>query len=520
MAVTRIDAALRPAHEAEQQRRREQKQVDEKISAAIAEASQPSQLPAYSSKESEKRFHEERTHIASELTRISDSRLRALDVVLRASTSLPTANEKIIELLRAAPSRPEPEPAPKIETFLPPPQTLLESLVPGAKKRHADIVQAAHDQHSQALSQYESAKRARQLQWEGENSKVQTHNEMLLQFVDALKTGIPQAVTIFFEFALGLAPFFPQHSPQAKVAYVKESKHLVIDYELPDISAVPEYSSFNYVRARRQIQAKALPARDRKRRYASLLSQLALAALSIIFRTGLNETVDCVTLNGVLNTTDPATGRNIRPCLFSVRTTRETFESLTLDKVSPIECLKALKANVSASPDELVPVRPILELNMVDSRFVQSSDVLSALDDRTNLMDLSPTQFEELITNLFAKMGLETRLTQASRDGGVDCVAFDQRPILGGKVVIQAKRYKNTVGVSAVRDLFGTMQNEGASKGILVTTSGYGKAAFDFAAGKPLELLDGSNLLHLLEERAGLRCKIVMPDNSPDYVPN
>jgi restriction system protein len=121
-----------------------------------------------------------------------------------------------------------------------------------------------------------------------------------------------------------------------------------------------------------------------------------------------------------------------------------------------------------------------------------------------------------LITNLFAKMGLETRLTQASRDGGVDCVAYDQRPILGGKVIIQAKRYKNTVGVSAVRDLFGTMHNEGASKGILVTTSGYGKAAFDFAAGKPLELLDGSNLLYLLEERAGIRCKIVMPEDYRD----
>ena len=45
------------------------------------------------------------------------------------------------------------------------------------------------------------------------------------------------------------------------------------------------------------------------------------------------------------------------------------------------------------------------------------------------------------------------------------------------EVIIQAKRYKNTVGVSAVRDLFGTMQNEGASKGILVTTSGYGKSS-------------------------------------------
>jgi len=123
-------------------------------------------------------------------------------------------------------------------------------------------------------------------------------------------------------------------------------------------------------------------------------------------------------------------------------------------------------------------------------------------------MELTPSEFESLITNLFSRMGLDTKLTQPSRDGGVDCVAFDSRPILGGKVIIQAKRYKNTVGVSAVRDLFGTLHNEGASKGILVTTSGFGKAAYDFANGKPIELITGSNLLYLLKESAGVDAKI------------
>jgi len=157
---------------------------------------------------------------------------------------------------------------------------------------------------------------------------------------------------------------------------------------------------------------------------------------------------------------------------------------------------------------------------MSDPRFIEEGDVLSTLDQRPNLMDLTPGEFESLITNLFQTMGLETRQTQASRDGGVDCVAFDPRPIFGGKVVIQAKRYKNTVGVSAVRDLFGTMQNEGASKGILVATSGYGKAAFEFANGKPIELLAGSNLLYLLKEHAKVDAKIVMPEDWRDVRPD
>jgi restriction system protein len=52
--------------------------------------------------------------------------------------------------------------------------------------------------------------------------------------------------------------------------------------------------------------------------------------------------------------------------------------------------------------------------------------------------------------------------------------------------------------VSAVRDLYGTLMNEGATKGILVTTSDYGPDAYEFANGKPITLLNGANLLHLL----------------------
>ena len=82
----------------------------------------------------------------------------------------------------------------------------------------------------------------------------------------------------------------------------------------------------------------------------------------------------------------------------------------------------------------------------------------------------------------------------------MDAIAFDPDPISGGKIVIQAKRYTKTVGVSAVRDLYGTTMNEGASKGILVTTADYGPDAYKFASGKPITLMNGSNLLHLLEK--------------------
>jgi restriction system protein len=51
----------------------------------------------------------------------------------------------------------------------------------------------------------------------------------------------------------------------------------------------------------------------------------------------------------------------------------------------------------------LVAVKPIVEFNMVDRRFIESSDVLSRLDQRPNLAVLTPGEFESLITNLFEK---------------------------------------------------------------------------------------------------------------------
>ena len=57
------------------------------------------------------------------------------------------------------------------------------------------------------------------------------------------------------------------------------------------------------------------------------------------------------------------------------------------------------------------------------------------------------------------------------------------------------------------------MMNEGANRGILVTTSGYEPDAFNFASDKPIELIDGGWLLYLLQE-IGTEARIIFPPSS------
>ena len=56
------------------------------------------------------------------------------------------------------------------------------------------------------------------------------------------------------------------------------------------------------------------------------------------------------------------------------------------------------------------------------------------------------------------------------------------------------------MGVSAVRDLYAVVVHEGAIKGILVTASGFGSDSYEFANDKPLTLINGGELLYLLEK--------------------
>lgn len=451
------------------------------------------------------------------------------------TTSLAVKHSLNLESLKRSLSLPPFEPGvlgiqqqpPLLQMYLPLEPSGLQKMLPAVKKKYEQDLMNGRMRFEADMVTYRANEAARQSalsnRWSqyqqyilGVQQNIKEHNTQVEQLQKDIVAGNPDAVVNYFTLILNNSSYPLKITQQFKIAYIPESKQVVIEYNFPSFAIVPDVESYKYVKTKDQITETFRPLAQRKELYSSIIAQITLRTIYEIFDADYNNNVNVIVFNGFVDTLDKSTGHNRRACLITVLTTREKFVSLNLNYVEAVSCLKKLGGELSANPTDLAPVRPVLEFNMVDRRFVQELDVLTELDKRPNLMELSPTEFESLIANLFAKMGLETRVTQASRDGGVDCVAFDPRPVLGGKVVIQAKRYKNTVGVSAVRDLFGTVHNEGASKGILVTTSGFGKAAFDFSKDKPIELLSGSNLLYLLKEYAGIEAKIEVPEDWRD----
>lgn len=541
-------AKTRAAKEMERIRRAQEKEAEriakerQRVAAGTAKeqereaarsAKEEQQAAAQAIKERERLHLEERQAWAALQTERVEQEISRLQSLLHETLSVDDALD--FSRLRVEPDVPlfaakdleKTEPEPVLDAYLPKPLSTLQKLIPGATARHARETKDGRDRYEADRAEHAERDRRRQealerarIDHEADVARVRAEADDKNAEVDTFEreyaAGAPQAIIEYCLLVLE-ASIYPESFPRHyRAAYVPESRQLVVEAHMPPFGVIPEVLGYKHVKAKDEIAGTPRPAAQRKTLYQSVIAQIAVRTLHELFEADRHGHLDTIVYSGFVDTIDRGTGQPARPCLVTVRTTRDVFQKLNLAQVDPVQCLKTLSATVSKSPAELVPVRPMLEFNMVDPRFVEETDVLSTLDSRPNLMELSPSEFEALISNLFARMGLETRLTQASRDGGVDCVAYDPRPIFGGKVVIQAKRYKNTVGVSAVRDLYGTLQNEGASKGILVTTSGYGKLAFKFAEGKPLELLSGSHLLHLLAEHAGIEAKIEAPEEWRD----
>jgi restriction system protein len=396
-------------------------------------------------------------------------------------------------------------------------------LIPGSEKRYQDKCESAEKDYFKAVEQYkiDTANREAKITKlkKDHDEKVaafevekQRKNTEIDELEKAYGEGDVEAVITYNTMVLERS-VYPDDFPQIfKIAYVPESKELVVDYELPEPSVVPSIGEYKYVKTKDTIDEKPRKTAQIKEIYQDIVASVTLRTIHELFEADQKQHMDIVVFNGYVQTTDLATGKAISPFLISVRVSKQTFSEIDLAKVEKGVCLRNLGARVSPRPYEVQPVKPIVEFDMVDKRFVEQDDLLGSIVDRPNIYEMNPFEFENLVSNLFSKMGLEAKLTRSSKDGGVDVVAFDLRPVLGGKVIIQAKRYKNAVGVSAVRDLYGTMMNEGANKGILVTTSGYGPDAFEFAKDKPIELIDGGQLLYMLQQ-VGVEARIILPND-------
>ncbi|MFD3580195.1 restriction endonuclease [Streptomyces sp. NPDC058644] len=368
-------------------------------------------------------------------------------------------------------------------------------------ERDLQAAQAAETRRRQQLASYQREYQ----QWaDAQLAEVRTHNAGVVAVSEGVRRRDPDSVVEYFSAALYASTAWPEGFPrQVEAAYDPAARQLVLDWELPAYSIVPEVKSVRYMFGTDQDKETARSESQRRSLYREVLAQCMLLVLHELFTADEQGALESVALNGFVDGHDPTTGRPGHIFLATVMASRSAFRDLHLAQVDAGSCLSgALRGQISTRPDQLAPVRPSRRPQEVGNRVVAHGG-----DEEPDLYAMDPVEFEHLVADLFRAMGMQAVTTQRSNDGGVDVDALDPTPIRGGKIVVQVKRYRNTVPPTAVRDLYGTAQGAGANKGVLVTTSGFGPGSHTFANGKPLELISGSELVDLLH-RHGLRGRL------------
>ena len=132
-----------------------------------------------------------------------------------------------------------------------------------------------------------------------------------------------------------------------------------------------------------------------------------------------------------------------------------------------------------------------------ESELRQSTDILDTL------IHLQPERFEQTVLNLLEGLGYgPARHLGRTGDGGIDGII--DRDALGlDSIYVQAKRWTKLVGEPEVRTFSGSLDPHGATRGLLITTSGFTdtarRTAETISAGnKHIRLVDGEELAHLV----------------------
>lgn len=318
--------------------------------------------------------------------------------------------------------------------------------------RREKINKDTESNHSQSLKEWESNKHKYEIKQSELNKRIEEEKKKQYLRKDF------SAITDYCDMVLTNSEY-PDYFPQEwDVDYQEETKILIIDYSLPDLDSLPTVKTIKYIISRDEFTESKLSSTALNKLYDSVLYQIALRTIHELYEADVVNAIDSIVFNGWVDSIDKATGHNVNACIMSLQASKDEFLAINLEKVDPKASFKQLKGVGSIKLHGLSPVAPIANIDKEDRRFVSAYEVIDGVNEVDNLAAMDWQDFENLIREVFEKefvsSGGEVKITQASRDGGVDAIAFDPDPIRGGKIVIQAKRYTNVVGVSAVRDLF------------------------------------------------------------------
>lgn len=129
-------------------------------------------------------------------------------------------------------------------------------------------------------------------------------------------------------------------------------------------------------------------------------------------------------------------------------------------------------------PEIIVPSKEIItNVNILNDTLLKK-----AKKDPRIIHDFTPREFEEMICEFLDEQGYKVELTKQTKDGGKDLIVVQKSMIGDFCIYVECKKYDvhRPIGVSLVRELYGSIMADDVTAGMMITTSYFSNDAKDY----------------------------------------
>jgi restriction system protein len=280
-----------------------------------------------------------------------------------------------LELITAAP---EPE-------YQEPPSPKGFGAAFGGKKRHAEEVAAATASFNEAhlkwkeetakipsiqlsqmqahqrfeeerLAKLDTARKQYEVECEERENAAREANKEIDNLIAGISRSDKDALQTYVSIVLENFPYPEGFLVEHEYSFEPELKELNLTVAIPGPSSLSTIREYKFNKAKDEIIEVTATQKQLKDRYATVVYSVALRSLHEIFEADEAGHIQTIALSVNTNDIDPATGKMERVALLSVAVDRDSFQSYDLSKVVPLATLQHMKALISKSPFDLIPI--------------------------------------------------------------------------------------------------------------------------------------------------------------------
>lgn len=306
------------------------------------------------------------------------------------------------------------------ETGVPPKSFLSELLFPSVKNRRLQKEKDALRAYDLKIKLHEEEKEARRIAYEEKRAAYlaaqSAYNSEVEQLQLDFEKGCPAAIQSVAGIVLNQMTLPDSIRVGFKAVCRPEEKFLVIDGLLPGYFELPRAISHAYKEDTVEIVPFEMEQQEFEIFYQSLVLQITLSALHIIFNTIPARHIQGVGFNGWVKNDNAVDGHDSVSCILTCKAARDSFAALDLTKNTPADCFFGLKGLLAESLQKPVAVQPIVCLQP-SSGSCEAKQGPGNPKAGTKPPEYQPGQFKQITTKLVGEMleEIEKNLIEASK---------------------------------------------------------------------------------------------------------